>query len=70
MIVIRIPSQYWLDTDPYKMIEWQWCKNRFGLPKDNKDPAYWQGSTSWGGLAVFRFKDPQHATMFALRWAQ
>ena len=67
---IRIPNnKYWVDIEPADMIEWVWCQSQFGWFNNNKDPNYWQGAPGYGEI-VFRFNNPKHATMFALRWAQ
>lgn len=62
-------NSYWLDMDVDAMIEWAWCEEHFGWINDNKDPNYWQGSIGWFDL-TFRFNNPMHATLFALRWAE
>jgi len=62
-------NKYWLDINPTKMEEWQWCDSHFGWINNNRHPDYWQGSVTWGGIR-FRFKNPYHASMFALRWAE
>jgi hypothetical protein len=70
MTEIRIGNNnYWLDGEPNRMAEWQWCEKKFGRANNNKDPNYWQGNIGWGNI-TFRFNNPLHATMFALRWAE
>jgi hypothetical protein len=70
MVEIKIGNNdYWLDIPPNKMVEWQWCERQFGRANNNKDPNYWQGNIGWGNV-TFRFNNPHHANMFALRWAE
>jgi hypothetical protein len=58
-----------------------WCKENFGASnsKKAKDLGYqnpWYGRKDWypdGSAHIlassFRFRDPAHATLFALRWS-
>jgi hypothetical protein len=58
------------------MYWWGWCKQQFGPPNNSKYscPAteiYWgcEYDDSSGRSKLFMcFKDPAHATAFALRW--
>jgi hypothetical protein len=66
---IRIPNnKYWVDSNPMDMSEWQWCFEKFGRVNNNKDSNHWQINVTYGEI-VGRFNNPQHATMFALKWA-
>jgi hypothetical protein len=68
MIEIKINNtKYFLDSPLSNMAEWQWCERQFGRAKSNKDPNYWNANISWLVIS-FRFKNPHHASMFALRW--
>ena len=60
---------YWVDSDIGSTKEWQWCMQRFGKAGNNKNSNYWQGNINWFDV-IFRFNNPMHATMFALRWAE
>jgi hypothetical protein len=62
-------NDYWLDSHPNLMAEWQWCERQFGRANNNKDSNYWNANIGWGDV-TFSFNNPHHATMFALRWAE
>lgn len=55
------------DQFPFYTEQDQWCITQFGMPHPGDKYDHWYMITGYGKLTGF-FKNPEHATLFALRW--
>lgn len=62
---VKLPQTYTVDSYLEKLDEYKWCVEIFKLPTELRE---WYANAGWNYIE-FNFRDPVHATMFAMRWA-
>jgi len=63
---VKLYRFYAVDFDLTQLDEYKWCVETFKLPSDLRE---WYVNATWNKIE-FSFRDPAHALMFSLRWAE